>query len=336
MSEENEKIRVLVVEPFERPYVKMIGSSLEELQSWVGGYIEAIYPFEDPVALICNEEGKMEDLPLNRGLYTEEGDLYDIISGRFLVTGITEDSFGSLSDELTRKYEKLYHDPEVFIRIDKHLQAFNLYEARKARELAIQAMYLCEFSGYTTEEKKALGKEVHEPANREIRYMESLLKGEDLELYHDLKEIEKRYPNHAGETSHLLQKIEEFYGRRNMERLEIYQMAEDDRGLAAHRFEPYDWNLEHGFTFGEKNYTCVYRGPLSEDESLEDIYVRFNLNHPKSFSGHSLSVSDVVVVRKDGKEKTYYVDSIGFKELDGFRKVQEKAHVKNKESVLER
>ena len=181
MSEENEKIRVLVVEPFERPYVKMIGSSLEELQSWVGGYIEAIYPFEDPVALICNEEGKMEDLPLNRGLYTEEGELYDIISGRFLVTGITEDSFGSLPEELTTKYEKLYHDPEVFIHIDKHLQSFNLYEARKARELALQATYLCEFSGYAAEEKKELGKETKEPADREIRYMNSLLVGEDLE-----------------------------------------------------------------------------------------------------------------------------------------------------------
>ncbi|MCR4751157.1 MAG: hypothetical protein K5852_02545 [Eubacterium sp.] len=165
--------------------------------------------------------------------------------------------------------------------------------------------------------------------------MESLLTGEDMELYHDLKEIETRYPDDAREASRLLRKIEEFYSRRNMDRLEIYQMSEDNRGLAAHRFEPYDWNLAHGFTFGEDNYTCVYRGAM-KDESLEDIYVRFNLIHPKSFRGHSLSVSDVVVIRKDGKERAYYVEPIGFKELEGFRKEPEKAHVKSKKYVLER
>ena len=142
-------------------------------------------------------------------------------------------------------------------------------------------------------------------------------------------------PADAREASHLLRKIDTFYDRRHMDRLEIYQMAEDDRRLADHRFEPYDWNLAHGFTFREDNYTCVYRGAM-KDEALEDIYVRFNLKHPKSFRGHSLSVSDVVIIRKDGKEKAYYVEPIGFKELEGFRKEPEKAHVKSKESVLER
>ena len=64
-------------------------SGLESLQHEVGGCIEAIYPYEDPVALICNEEGKLEGLPLNRALRDEDGDIYDVVAGTFLVVGLT-------------------------------------------------------------------------------------------------------------------------------------------------------------------------------------------------------------------------------------------------------
>ena len=63
-------MRILVVEPMESPYIKDIESTLEEMQSIVGGLIQAIYPFDDPeIALICNDEGKLLNLPLNRALY---------------------------------------------------------------------------------------------------------------------------------------------------------------------------------------------------------------------------------------------------------------------------
>ena len=58
----------------------------------VGGCIEAIYPYEDPVALVCNEEGKLEGLPLNRALRDEDGDIYDVVAGTFMVVGLTDDS----------------------------------------------------------------------------------------------------------------------------------------------------------------------------------------------------------------------------------------------------
>ena len=61
-------MKVLVVAPEKEPYVKEISSGLSSLQKEVGGFIEAVYPFEDPVAIICNEEGKLEGLPLNRAL----------------------------------------------------------------------------------------------------------------------------------------------------------------------------------------------------------------------------------------------------------------------------
>ena len=98
-AERDSTIAVLVVEPGKEPYVKEIDSGLESLQHEVGGCIEAIYPYEDPVALVCNEEGKLEGLPLNRALRDEDGDIYDVVAGTFLVVGLTDDSFGSLTVE---------------------------------------------------------------------------------------------------------------------------------------------------------------------------------------------------------------------------------------------
>ena len=93
-------MRVLVVEPGKRPIVKEIETGLEPLQKAVGGLIEAVYPFEEPVAIVCNEEGKLLELPLNRALLDENGSIYDIIAGTFLVVGLTEDNFCGLDDAL--------------------------------------------------------------------------------------------------------------------------------------------------------------------------------------------------------------------------------------------
>ena len=78
-------MRVLVVEPERRPEVKEIDDSLKEMQGIVGGYIQSIYPFEEPVALVCNDEGKLMDLPANRGLRDENGQIYDIVFGTFFL-----------------------------------------------------------------------------------------------------------------------------------------------------------------------------------------------------------------------------------------------------------
>ena len=111
-----ETMKVLVVEPEKEPYVKEISSGLSSLQKEVGGFIEAVYPFEDPVAIICNEEGKIEGLPLNRALRDEDGHVYDIIAGTFLIAGLSEDNFCSLDDEQIQKFSAMYKSPELFMR----------------------------------------------------------------------------------------------------------------------------------------------------------------------------------------------------------------------------
>ena len=103
-----QKLRVLVVEPGKPPAVQEIGGSLESMQRLVGGYIQAVYPFDDPVALICNEEGKLLGLPMNRTLRDERGVPYDIVCGTFFLAGIAEDDFASLTDRQIEKYTDYY------------------------------------------------------------------------------------------------------------------------------------------------------------------------------------------------------------------------------------
>lgn len=111
------KITVLVVEPRKEPYVKEIDPGLHSLQAEVGGDIGATYPFSDPVALVCNDEGKLIGLDLNRGLRDENGELYDIMAGTFLVVGLGEEDFASLSPELAQKYMEHFRQPEQFISL---------------------------------------------------------------------------------------------------------------------------------------------------------------------------------------------------------------------------
>ena len=91
------------------------------------------------------------------------------------------------------------------------------------------------------------------------------------------------------------------------------------------RFEPYDRLTATGHRVDPKNYALVYSAELTSGTSLEDIYTRFNIDHPKDFKGHSLSVSDVVVLHQNGQDTAHYVDSFGYKEVPEFFKEQEKA-----------
>ena len=110
-------MNVLMVEPGKKPYETEIAPGLESLQKAVGGYIQEVYPFDDPVAIVCNEEGKLMHLPANRALYDEDGCMYDILVGKFLVVGLGEESYADLSPELMEKYKQRFKDPEHFMRI---------------------------------------------------------------------------------------------------------------------------------------------------------------------------------------------------------------------------
>jgi len=117
----NEKITVLVVEPEKKPYVKEISNELSSLQHEVGGYIQAVYPFEEPVAIICDEEGKLNGGALNRALRDDEGHIYDIIAGTFLIAGLGDDDFASLQPDHIKKFTELYNTPEIFVNINGKL-----------------------------------------------------------------------------------------------------------------------------------------------------------------------------------------------------------------------
>ena len=121
---------VLLVEPERHPQVVEIGSDLKSLQNAVGGMIEAVYPFEENVGLIVNEEGKLSGLPLNRALKDENGEVLDVMAGTFLVTGLSEEGFCSLTKEQTEKFEKEFHQPEAFVRIVNSLMAIPIPEER--------------------------------------------------------------------------------------------------------------------------------------------------------------------------------------------------------------
>lgn len=128
-------IKVVLCEPGKKARVTTIMNSLESLQKMVGGYIEAVYPFDDPVAIVCNEEGKINGCKLNRSLKDENGKVYDIIAGPFLVVGLSEDDFASLSKEYQDKYYKMFEHPERFFRVGNEIQSAPI----KSPELAKNA-----------------------------------------------------------------------------------------------------------------------------------------------------------------------------------------------------
>lgn len=109
----SDKIKVLVVEPMTPCRVQEISTGLESMQAIVGGYIEEVTPFTDPVAIVCNEEGKMLGLPFNRPLVDRHGLPYDILCGTFLIAGVEGEHFVSLTDDQIRCYKELYDNMMV-------------------------------------------------------------------------------------------------------------------------------------------------------------------------------------------------------------------------------
>ncbi len=97
----------------------------------------------------------------------------------------------------------------------------------------------------------------------------------------------------------------------------IYQLKDGDETL-DYRFEPLDSIHRNGLSVDPANYELVYTAPLTERDSLEGIYTRFNMDRPADFTGHSLSVSDIVVLHQDGKDTAHYCDRFGFSQVPEF------------------
>lgn len=115
----------------------------------------------------------------------------------------------------------------------------------------------------------------------------------------------------------------------------IYQLKRGDE-TRDFRFEPYDRLAATGRTADLTNYDLIYTAELMPGTSLEDIYTRFNIDHPKDFKGHSLSVSDVVVLHQNGQDTAHYVDSSGYRQVPEFLQPPEKENpLKHVEDTIE-
>ena len=111
----------------------------------------------------------------------------------------------------------------------------------------------------------------------------------------------------------------------------IYQLKDGD-GMRDYHFEPYDRLQAAGLSVEAANYNLIYTAELTPGTSLEDIFTRFNIDHPADFRGHSLSVSDIVVLHQNGHDTAHYVDSFGYKEVPEF--LQEQTQQPEKENPL--
>lgn len=127
MPDEKKKdmIRVIHVSPGKRASIVEIEDSLKAMQNLVGGMIEEYMPYEDDVAIICNEEGKMMGLPVNRGITDENGQLQDIIAGDFFIcyAPIESEKFLSMPPNLEKKYKEKFEYPEQFFRTEDGIKA---------------------------------------------------------------------------------------------------------------------------------------------------------------------------------------------------------------------
>lgn len=118
-----EKIKVVYVEPSKLACEREIDTDLRSLQEAIGGMIETYYPFEEEVCIVCNDEGKINGMPLNRAMRDEDGKIYEIIAGPFFICDCSTDEFASLSPEQINKYTEMFRNPEEFFRMGNEVMA---------------------------------------------------------------------------------------------------------------------------------------------------------------------------------------------------------------------
>lgn len=122
------EITVVACYPGKSAVVMRIQNTLEAKQAFVGGYIQAVYPFDDPVAIVCNEEGKLNGMEPCRALFDEDGGIYDIIVGPFLICGLDDEGFISLTKEQQEQYLAMFRNPEMFFLLNGEMVAIPVEE----------------------------------------------------------------------------------------------------------------------------------------------------------------------------------------------------------------
>ena len=133
---EPETIRVVLCEPGRKARIAQIGTGLEDLQKTVGGLIEAYYPFDEEVCIVCNDEGKLNGMEPCRAVCGSDGRIQDIVYGPFFICGCSGENFGSLSEPQLEKYLRRFELPECFFRFRGEMIALPFAPLKEAeREL---------------------------------------------------------------------------------------------------------------------------------------------------------------------------------------------------------
>ena len=324
-------MKVLMIEPGKAPYEAELDGSLKSMQEAVGGGIEGYYPYAEPVAIVCNDEGKINGLPLNRAIYNQDGEMIEIMAGTFFIAGLGEESFADLPDYFMEQYKEQFKYPEKFYRLAGEIVAVKQPLPPEEKQQPAPAMEepggddirldestdlafdLDEFFRQNSGAYAGLYPDSH--AEKE-RMADGLLSGDTGKIRMRLAAFEHE-EHMEGETAPLLERISSYEKEYGISAYSIYQLDLSDNTDNL-RFMSLDWLEKKGLPVDRDNYQMVYAAQLSPGETLEDIYTRFNIDHPEDFKGHSLSVSDVVVLHEKGSDSAYYVDSIGFKELPDF------------------
>lgn len=345
-------MKVLMVEPGETPYETEIEPGLKALQEAVGGNIQAVYPYEDPVALICNEDGKLEGLPLNRGLSDEAGEIYDIIAGDFLIVGLGEESFADLSPDMMEKYRKVFEHSETFVRIagkylavkqpvpsaqeqeDKNAQM--AADAMQEEELRLDdstdlAFDLDEFFRQNSSGYAEMFSAAH--AEKE-RLADALLEGETWKIRMRLASVIQE-DHLEGLADSLWQRISSYEKEYGLSSYSVYQLSDSD-SADPYRFMSYDRLKEKGLSIERDHYRMVYAAELTPADTLDTIFEDLNLYLPENYKGHSLSVSDIVVLHEKGSDTAYFVDSIGFQKVPEFLDTEKPEAARTAMSILEK
>ena len=132
-------MHILIVEPGRKPRPAEIDGSLKSMQDIVDGLIQVTYPFEtnEPIVLVCNDEGKINGLRANRSLRDKNGQIYDIVCGTFFLCGAPpdSDSFTDLTIEQIEKFSKVFQHPEIFLDINGKIVCLPLEEGENQYEI---------------------------------------------------------------------------------------------------------------------------------------------------------------------------------------------------------
>ena len=126
-----DKMRVLMVEPGKRAYEKVIGTTLDDMYAALDcDCIQGVYPYDDAIAIVCDDEGKLKRSKPNRAIYNSDGKVEDIICGKFFVCDCSTQNFRSLSDDMMQKYKKQFLLPERFVYYNSEYYAIK-YDPKK-------------------------------------------------------------------------------------------------------------------------------------------------------------------------------------------------------------